>query len=651
MDRIGLIGLKEEQERLLTVLHDLGVVQIEPIGPETAGLVEPAKASDVQRTVGDQLIRFRGLKAALPARPIVAPRHFASRQVVLDEAKAVTIDDDVGQLRRLEDEAITRRKSLEDTLELLQRFSFFTERLDYLTPQNVLSFLGEAKPEVYERLRTEIPSLSEVQFFDRQFKDQVRFIAVVPREAGEAIGRLAQQTGVSLSAVPNLSGTIEEIVPRLEVDLEELEGRLRRLRGSLVAISDQWYGTVAALEEALTIEARKLDIYTKLGAQASTFVLEGWVPRRSRAGLEAAVEQASAGRAYVYDAPSAEEPPTLMDNPPGVRMFEFFIRFYSLPQSTEWDPTWIFALAFPIFFGFMIGDWGYGLTILLISLWMIYGFPGGRYLPKGIRDFVKMIMGPKAMQQLAYALIPGCLIAIGFGLYADSFFGQSILGVVGDPGFSFQAHVALLLGIAIIFGLVMVTLGFGLGALHEYYRHRTLAAVGKVGGIAAAFGVFGLFAPILSAGTGIFPTGATASTVFVAAIVGGLILLIGGEGIQMGAIGALEIISHVLSYARLVGILLASAVLAALINYFAVSAITHAGPLTVVYIFAGLVLLIFGQMFNLILAVFEPGIQGARLIFVEHFSKYYEGNGHAFAPFGTARTHTRASPIPAPPAP
>ena len=70
MAKVGVIGLKEEQERLLTVLHDLGVVQIEPIGPETLALVEPERASDVQRAIGDQLVRFRGLASALPPKPI-----------------------------------------------------------------------------------------------------------------------------------------------------------------------------------------------------------------------------------------------------------------------------------------------------------------------------------------------------------------------------------------------------------------------------------------------------------------------------------------------------------------------------------------------------------------------------------------------------
>jgi V/A-type H+-transporting ATPase subunit I len=51
-------------------------------------------------------------------------------------------------------------------------------------------------------------------------------------------------------------------------------------------------------------------------------------------------------------------------------------------------------------------------------------------------------------------------------------------------------------------------------------------------------------------------------------------------------------------------------------------------------------ILFIGHMFNIIIGVFEPGIQGARLIYVEYFSKFYRGNGRAFKPFGSLRRFT-----------
>ncbi|MCI4316921.1 MAG: hypothetical protein L3J96_00140 [Thermoplasmata archaeon] len=91
------------------------------------------------------------------------------------------------------------------------------------------------------------------------------------------------------------------------------------------------------------------------------------------------------------------------------------------------------------------------------------------------------------------------------------------------------------------------------------------------------------------------------------------------------------------------GILLASVILAEVINQVSIGMIGGHGPLGQFAGFVlGLLILIGGQTFNIILGVFEPGIQGARLIFVEYFSKFYTGNGKEFRPFGSKRTHTVA---------
>jgi len=126
----------------------------------------------------------------------------------------------------------------------------------------------------------------------------------------------------------------------------------------------------------------------------------------------------------------------------------------------------------------------------------------------------------------------------------------------------------------------------------------------------------------------------------------GLVMMLAAEGAQ-ALMGLIEVVSHILSYTRLVGILLASVILAAVIDQV-IWGMLHNG---IVWAFVGAVILVFGQVFNLILAVFEPGIQGARLIFVEQFSKFYEGNGRPYAPFSSARVFTKKPAPPAPPAP
>ncbi len=647
MTKVGILGWKDDQERILTVLHDLRLAQIEPLSPEALAELAPERGTETQRTIGDEALRFRGLKSALSAVPVGAPRRFDTLQDVLAAAKTVPIDAEVGDLTRENDRLQSENQATDETIALLEKLGFYPDRLEYLSGESFVSFFGEGSPEAIGALRTAVPTSSDAQFL-LDPAGGGRCLVSLRRNAADALARSAQSSGVRLTALPNLPGTARDELESLQKRRGEIVRRRVAIAERLGALARDWYPLVSAIDEALQIENRKVEILAKLGAGRSTFALEAWVPSRDVPRLESVVQSAAGGRAYFYAVPTEEEPPTLMSNPPGIRRFEFFIRFYSLPQADEWDPTLVFAIAFPLFFGLMLGDWGYGLTILLICLWMIAGFPGAQHLPKSGRNFVKRIMGPQGMRQLAYTLLPGCLLAIGLGVYFDEFFGYPLFhaafGYVApfDP----LKQVGLLLLFAGFVGLGMVTLGFVFGLLKEYFHHHRRGVIGKFGGILFAWGLafFGLcvlgaktLGPITSGGA------ATSNPTFdvsIAVLVVGLLLMILGEGVQNGMMSLIEVLSHILSYTRLVGILLASVVLALVIN-------TIAGGLfaggAVVGVVVALVILVIGQSFNVILGVFEPGIQGARLIFVEYFSKFYTGNGKPFRPFGAVRTHTVSS--------
>jgi V/A-type H+/Na+-transporting ATPase subunit I len=645
MEKIAVLGLRSDEERLLTVLHDLRVAQIETLSPAALAELGPERGSELLRRVADETLRFRGLLAALPPAAKTTPRHFGSVDEILALAATVPIDAEVGALVREDDHLQTERKAVEDTLALLGKLDFYPDRLDLLRARSVLSFYGEGPPEAVARLRGALPADASATLLEGPAGETRRFVVVGRSSAGEALAAASQREGIRLTPLPELSGTVADERQRLTARRDEIDGRRRTIHERRAALSADWYPTVASITEALDVENRKAEVLSRLGASRSAFALEAWVPKRDVARLTSVLEAATEGRVLVTGVPTKEEPPTALSNPRGVRRFEFFVRFYSLPQASEWDPTLVFSIVFPIFFGFMLGDWGYGLVILLISLWMLAGFPGARHLPKSGRNFVKMIMGPKGMQQLAWALLPGCAIAIALGLVWDEFFGFGLFHwLFGyNPPLRLESitgvgHLLLFAGFV---GLGMVILGFLFGALKEYFHHHRRGVVAKSGGIVFAVGIafFGLALIHRAAG----PTTHPIDYAWLACIVTGLVLLIGGEGIQSGMLGLIEVVSHILSYTRLVGILLASVILAYVINTIAVGRITAGGPLAVVWILVGLVILLVGQSFNVILGVFEPGIQGARLIFVEYFSKFYTGNGRPFHPFGQPRTHTVSS--------
>jgi V/A-type H+-transporting ATPase subunit I len=337
----------------------------------------------------------------------------------------------------------------------------------------------------------------------------------------------------------------------------------------------------------------------------------------------------TSGSMIISEVETKDEPPTMFNNPRRIRVFEFFIRFYSLPQESEYDPTLIFAIVFPLFFGLMLGDYGYGLVILLFSILIIRKLDGKAKwfrFPKKLSNFVIVILGKGPLRTLAKALIPSSIMAIIFGLIFDEFFGFQLYH---PQLFNVITSLSKLLLLSGYIGLFMVSLGLVMGFITEYSRGNRKGAYGKIGWLMFAWGI---------AVTGLdliyHNFNSVGNYAALAVAVAGIGTIFVFEGV-LGAVELPSMISHILSYTRIVGILLASVILAYVVDLIFMQD-AHSFPMVIV----GAFILILGQVFNLAIAIFEPGIQGARLIYVEFFSKFYHGNGKMFHPFGKKRIYT-----------
>jgi len=347
-------------------------------------------------------------------------------------------------------------------------------------------------------------------------------------------------------------------------------------------------------------------------------------------------------------------------------LYEAFIRFYSLPQGKEFDPTVIFAFIFPVFYGLMIGDVGYCAFILLVCLWVIRRVEKGKrnlnIMPRQLRSFALLILKKRQMVKLAKAMIPGCAIGIIFGIIFDLYFGFHLNGYVFDflasygvtgfpePGavlnrpsqafFDPIERAGSLLLYAGYIGIGMVSFGLILGILNCLREGEKREAIGKVGWLAFGWGVV-LVGLALIHGDALNPTWPKLIEVnpiaylYFGLLFGGIGLMFAGEG-SRAIMELASIVSHILSYTRLIGILLASVILAHTIDFIFLKALNISIP----FIILGSFILIVGHLFNTIIGVFEPGIQGARLVYVEFFSKFYRGNGRRFNPFGSVRYFT-----------
>lgn len=653
MARIAVLGLRKERQTVVSVLHDLNVVQLEPLSKDVAALLRNERDDDTYRQVSDQLLRMKALKTVLPPISVTQCQRFGSIDKLLEGAKSIDIDSKVASLEREKDALLTQFKETENNIKLVEEFSFFPEDFNVLQLSSARSYFGRVDQKNAVGFRKALEEhRQDVFLYSKEEKDATRIILVTfPNFPAHALSTVVQEYNVKLEAVPKLKGKAAELSQSLKNKQNEITRKINEIDKQLAEISKGNYVNIICLEEQLEIENKKLEVVDNLGVTSDSFALEGWIPKSKVSQLKDSFDQHSKGT-LLFELETDENPPTLFGNPKRFRLFEAFIRFYSLPSGKEFDPTLIFATLFPIFYGMMIGDFGYGLVILLVCRWVIRRVEGGKrnfnIMPTPLRKFALTILKPRQMVKLAKAMTPGAIIAMGLGFVFNLYFGfhpnvylfgylNTVFGLhLPASGAFFDPITGLrkLLLIAGYIGLGMVTFGLILGILNTLREGEKKHAIGKGGWLLFGWGVVLLGLALLHH-QHVNPIHHIEGAAYVGLMLAGIGLMFYGEGVR--AIMELpSIVSHILSYTRLVGILLASVILADVIDFIFIKTLHHSIP----FVILGAIILFIGHIFNIIIGVFEPGIQGARLVYVEFFSKFYHGNGKPFRPFGTTRKYT-----------
>jgi len=653
MARIAVLGLRKERQTAVSILHDLNAVQLESLSKDVAAMMRNEHEDGEYRQVSDQLLRMRALRTVLPPVEITQCQRFGSVVQLLEKAKSIDIDDKVASLEREKENLLTQMREVENNSKLVEEFSFFPEDFNVLQLSSAHSYFGRMDQKNFAGFKQALDVNSQDVFlYSKEGKDATHIILVTfPNFPPHALATVVQEYNVKLEAVPKLKGKAAELTQSLKSRQNEINQKINDVDRQLAEISKNHYVDITCVEEQLEIENKKLEVVDNLGVTSDSFALEGWIPKSKVDQLKGAFDSHAKGT-MLFVLETDENPPTMFDNPKRFKLFEAFIRFYSLPSGKEFDPTIIFGTFFPIFYGLMIGDFGYGLVILLVSRWVIRRVEGGKknfnIMPTPLRKFALTILKPRQMVKLAKAMTPGAIIAMGLGFVFNLYFGFHLNGYLFNylsttfglhlpaSGAFFEPITGLrkLLLIAGYIGLGMVTFGLVLGILNTIREGHKKHAISKIGWLLFGWGV--VFTGLaLMHHQHVNPIHHVEGIGYVGVMVAGIGLMVYGEG--MNAIMELpSIVSHILSYTRLVGILLASVILADVIDFIFIKTLHHSIP----FIVLGVVIVFIGHIFNIIIGVFEPGIQGARLIYVEFFSKFYHGNGRPFRPFGTTRRYT-----------
>ncbi|MCF8233799.1 MAG: hypothetical protein K9G67_03200 [Bacteroidales bacterium] len=396
---------------------------------------------------------------------------------------------------------------------------------------------------------------------------------------------------------------------------KQVEQRIRNFNEEL----DEFAGSALPhLEEAANrleteTDYKRAMLNTAEQADGKVKVLEGFVPMDKRKALEEYLEKNHI--LYLSHKPEPKDnPPVELRNGKFARLFEPIAKLFALPSYKELDLTPFFAPFFMLFFGFCLGDAGYGL------IFIIAGFIIRPRLKPNLKPIVSLVQ----------FLGVGTVI---FGILTGTFFGMNLLqtdiqALESIKNFMLNSQQAFYL--AIIIGVVQILFGIGVHAVNRTRQYGFKYALPQIGwlmllpgmGLYFGFEGFKLAGNIL--------------------MFGGIFLIIFWSDPKASIFGRIGkglwdlynitgVFGDVLSYIRLFALGVSSAILGFVINDISMTikdGMPYVGPVLMV------IFLLVGHTANIFISSLGAFVHPMRLTFVEFYKNAgFTGGGKAYKPF------------------
>ena len=562
-------------------------------------------------------------------------------------------------------------KSKQDQVKALTPLSVLPLPLDaYYGYDSLATFVGTAATPV----DADVARVSPVnEVFTGTAKNATLVAIFVPADKAGEVSAVLSEHGFSETSVPKLEGNVDSAIATLGGSIKSLEGEMAPLQKKLADMKKQYEDLMLATDEYLSMQTRKTEAPLRFAETANAFVIDGYVPSDQFARLKSELESAAGGRLEVQLiadkeaddlVEKGEDVPTQMDNPSLAKPYELVTRLFAIPEYKEFDPSLLIFVFFPIMFGMILGDVGYGVMTLLVLILL-----KKRFRTEGWQQLINIVMigsvwsiifgvfygeifGPLGLWGRVMGQLPEAELEHlkSVGLY----FGEGVYGSLGRLGplgiFPMDRlasnAVLLLIGTSIFIGVIHCSVGSILGILTELnYGEKKHAYFERLP--VMLFQVFFAIA-LLGLVMGQMIMVYLGAVVIVVSIV---MMVMGPEG-AMGLAHVPSYVSNLISYLRILAIGLASVGLAYAANQLAFYVIMpmlsggakDSSEFTIPAIIVGVLVLLVVHFINFLLGILSPFMHPLRLHYVEMFTKFYSahGGGVEYSPFGHVRRFLKA---------
>lgn len=643
MMRVRVIALKDQSQQTLERLQELGVLHVEE--SSDLGPVDRERIENERRRIREAINLLDDIIAYLPEPRTVYIGDAGGRDTLSH------VVDDVGKLHR-------------SLSQMIKKYNLHREELNH---SEVLDrYLGRLAAEIDPVVKdlhysggflfsSVVVSAEETfRIFNDKTKDQLLQNVFLSTEDGmvvcffiagadsrKQIEQVIKDLGITVLDIPEHDLLLSEFIVQNRHEIARKREESERLQREIGDGIGGELDKIALFREILLAEFGRYSVLLHAAEAKYVSLVEGWIPEYAAGSIEADLKETVDTVFVEMNRPVAvDRPPTKLRNVKGIQPFEVIVRLFSLPRYGDWDPTPSVAYFFAFFFGLMLCDLVYALGLLFMARFVLDKLVDDPD-SEGTRLF-RRVLYISGTVTAVFSIISGTYL----GDFPQKFLGidlaslaviKAVQNVLSDP-------ISFII-LALIIGIVHLNIAHVLGLIKAAKEGDRGTIINKIGlFLVQVFGipyiVFTLF------NISLIPVDATVYAAFLYVVLFGVLLLIIGSFMTMGALGSFfwifdltGILGDIMSYSRLAGVGLATYYLASSFNLLSgwvaeiAIAVIPGFPGQAAGFLVGMVLLIVFHLLNLLLSSLAAFIHSLRLCFVEYLLKFYEGGGREYTPF------------------
>lgn len=635
MDKISLIGLQKDRNKIIDSLMEFGAVEISDIDADAyeakwSGLIVKDGDEDRVSQLEAEIARVRSAIDYLAGYSTKKKGLFEPKRVVRKNELNETMQNQSDLWNIVEridgyDQQLSSLRSEENKLSnliaSLEPWKNLNLPLEVSSTKYTIISQGTVPAAVdTEALKSELYDLAPQSYIEVVNRDRDQsYISVIYHVSCEDVATgFLKQNGFTKVSFKELAGTSEANIADAGRRIKDIKKERQSIEKSISGLADS-REKLEVLHDYLEIKRDKVKVLSRMVKTDKTFMFEGWLPAEKSSAVQNLISQQSWDCVLeIRPSKKDEEHPILLRNNSFVRPFEVITEMYSLPNSKEVDPNAAMAPFFFILFGMMISDAGYGLLLAIAT-----GIMLKKYKLEGM------------LNKMVSLMFLGGISTFIWGALFGGWFGNVVEAVTYgrykiDPiWFNPLDNPIKLLILSFIIGTIHIFVGMGMKAY-------MLIRDGKI--LDALFDIVPWY--LVITGLGMLAGGGTIAGVgkYMAIVGAAVLVLTQGRAekniFKKFTTGVLSLynvtgfLSDILSYSRLLALGLATGVVATVINTMGTLFGFNVGGIIIF-----LIIFIIGTVFNIAINVLGAYVHSSRLQYVEFFGKFFEGGGKGFEPF------------------